>query len=153
MEQSHEASSTPELSPPTVRRERFFMSLLRPDHKLGAGSTLSGGLILLSSLPDQQPAAAPAAPGACCERHASHCASATGRLSGSGCQVEEVRGQDVVCVAQNDALLEGLLTLIHKEREAEFHMSSVQVWRLALPQRLKVLFTRPARRSTALTLS
>ena len=59
----------------------------------------------------------------------------------------------MVCVAQNDALLEGLLTLIHKEREAEFHMSSMQVWRLALPQRLKVLFTRPARRSTALTLS
>ena len=33
----------------------------------------------------------------------------------------------MVCVAQNDALLEGLLTLIHKEREAEFHMSSTQV--------------------------
>ena len=36
-------------------------------------------------------------------------------------------GQDVVCTAQNDALLEGLLTVIHKEREAEFGMSSIQV--------------------------
>ena len=38
-----------------------------------------------------------------------------------------MHGGDVVCVAQNDALLEGLLTLIHKERESEFGMSSIQV--------------------------
>ena len=42
-------------------------------------------------------------------------------------QVAEINGQDVVCTAQNDALLEGLLTVIHKEREAEFGMSSIQV--------------------------
>ena len=42
-------------------------------------------------------------------------------------QVEEVSGKNVVCSAQNDALLEGLLTLIHQERESEFGMSSIQV--------------------------
>lgn len=47
-------------------------------------------------------------------------------LSACGVQVVEVNGQDVVCTAQNDATLEGLLTVIHKEREAEFGMSSVQ---------------------------
>jgi hypothetical protein len=40
-------------------------------------------------------------------------------------QVREVRGQEVVCVAQNDALLGGLLTVIHSELD-ERGMSSIQ---------------------------
>ena len=42
-------------------------------------------------------------------------------------QVKEVNGQEVTCVAQNDSLLDGLLTLIHQERTEEFGMSSFQV--------------------------
>lgn len=41
-------------------------------------------------------------------------------------QVKDVRGQEVVCIAQNDSLLDGLLTLIHQERSEEFGMSSFQ---------------------------
>ena len=50
-----------------------------------------------------------------------------------------MHGGDVVCVAQNDALLEGLLTLIHKERESEFGMSSIQVSLVSLVNRYKAL--------------
>ena len=52
------------------------------------------------------------------------------KLSGSEtlAQVREVRGQEVVCVAQNDAMLGGLLTVIHSELN-ESGMSSLQARR------------------------
>lgn len=40
-------------------------------------------------------------------------------------QVREVKGQEVVCTALNDALLDGLLTVIHSERGGD-GMSSLQ---------------------------
>ena len=45
-------------------------------------------------------------------------------------QVREVRGQEVVCMAQNDAMLGGLLTVIHSELN-ESGMSSLQARRRA----------------------
>ncbi len=43
-------------------------------------------------------------------------------------QVREVRGREVVCMAQNDAMLGGLLTVIHSELN-ESGMSSLQARR------------------------
>lgn len=41
-------------------------------------------------------------------------------------QVKDVKGNEVVCTAVNDALLDGLLTVIHSERGGD-GMSSLQV--------------------------
>ena len=49
-----------------------------------------------------------------------------------GLQVKDVRPPLVTCVAQNDARLDGLLTLLHQERADEFGMSNLQVWGLLL---------------------
>ena len=49
--------------------------------------------------------------------------------------MKTVNGPEVTCIAQNDAQLDGLLTLIHQERTEEFGMSSFQV----LPQQLPLL--------------
>ena len=47
-------------------------------------------------------------------------------------QVVEVRAGEVVCTAENDAVLDGLLTVIHSERESD-GMSNSQVSTLSTP--------------------
>ena len=42
-------------------------------------------------------------------------------------EVKDVKGGEVVCEAQNDALLDGLLTVIHSERSDDVGMSNMQV--------------------------
>ncbi len=46
-------------------------------------------------------------------------------------QVKEVEGQNVVCTAVNDAVLDGLLTVIHSEGGGD-GMSSLQASRVLI---------------------
>ncbi len=43
----------------------------------------------------------------------------------AGAQVKDIKGDDVICTALNDAHMDGLLTVIHSEREGD-GMSSLQ---------------------------
>ena len=63
-------------------------------------------------------------------------------------QVKEVRGQDVVCTAVNDAMLDGLLTVIHSEQGGD-GMSSLQASAPFCP----VISTPAARPSSVVTLN
>eukprot|EP00884_Botryococcus_braunii_P014743 jgi/Botrbrau1/2326/Bobra.39_1s0015.1 len=107
----------------TVRREQYLNETGWPELR-GSFEVPAGGEVILTTDPDAQASAT------CLPITYKHFASTcqpqdqffVGRYLANGAdtsslylQVKEVRGRDVICTAINDAVLEGMLTVIHSQ--------------------------------------